>query len=203
MRHFIQDEIQKLSTLLLQIQQDEALLTKLEAAATYCESALKQGKKILFAGNGGSAADAQHLAAELVVRLSYHRPGLSAMALTTDSSILTAIGNDYSFEELFSRQIESLGQAGDVFIAISTSGKSANILRALKTARTKQITTIGLTGLHAPAMAEHCDVTLNIPTKETQKIQECHIMFGHIICGLIEDAIFGLEYGPAREGVYV
>lgn len=194
MRHFIQDEIQKLSALLSHLLQDEALLNKVEDIATRCVHALRLGKKIMFAGNGGSAADAQHLAAELVVRLSYNRPGLPALALTTDTSVLTAISNDYSFEHIFSRQVETLGQAGDVLIAISTSGKSPNILRALEAARAKQMTTIGFTGYAAPMMLAHSDIVLNVPTKETQKIQECHIMFGHIICGLIEDAIFGSQH---------
>jgi D-sedoheptulose 7-phosphate isomerase len=194
----IQTEIQKLSGLLLQIQNDAALLAVVERAAHECTYALQQGKKVLFAGNGGSAADSQHLAAELVGRLNYDRPGLAALALTTDTSALTAIGNDYAFENIFSRQVESLGQAGDVFIAISTSGRSPNILRALEAARRKQLITIGLTGQHAQAMLERCDWLLNVPSQETSKIQECHILLGHIICALVENALFGAEYGPAH-----
>lgn len=199
MQSFIQQEIQKLATILLQIQNDHHLLKTLENMALCCTEALKNGKKILFVGNGGSAADAQHLAAELVSRLRYNRPGLAAIALTTDTSALTAIGNDYSFETIFSRQVESIGQAGDVLIGISTSGKSPNVLRALETARFKQMTTLGLTGQSAPLMAERCDLVANIPATETAKIQECHIMFGHIICGLIEDALFGAEYDPLKQ----
>jgi len=199
MHNMIHDEIQKLSSLLLQIQNDHQLLQTIEKIAEDCTHALRQGKKILFAGNGGSAADSQHLAAELVSRLNYNRPGLAAIALTTDTSALTAIGNDYSFENIFSRQIESLGQAGDVLIGISTSGKSPNILKALDVARSKEMITIGFTGMHAPMMVERCDSVVNIPSKETPKIQECHIMFGHIICALIEDALFGAEYDPARK----
>jgi D-sedoheptulose 7-phosphate isomerase len=199
MHHLIQDEIQKLSSLLIRIQQDDSLLKIIESIADQCTLALKQNKKILFAGNGGSAADSQHLAAELVSRLNYNRPGLAAMALTTDTSALTAIGNDYAFEHIFSRQIESLGQPGDVFIGISTSGKSPNILKALEVARDKKMITIGLSGMHAPMMTERCDWVVNIPSKETPKIQECHIMFGHIICALIEDAMFGAEYDPMRK----
>lgn len=195
----IQAEIQKLSSLLLQIQQDDHLLHTIQQIADGCVQALQQGKKILFAGNGGSAADSQHLAAELVMRLNYNRPGLAAIALTTDSSVLTAVGNDHSFEQIFSRQIESLGQAGDVFIAISTSGKSPNILKALESARRQQLITVGFTGAQAPMMAEHCDWVVNIPSKDTPKIQECHIMFGHIICALIEDTMFGAEYDPMRK----
>ncbi len=199
MQNFIQEEIKKLSTLLLQIEQDSQLLTMVKKIGERCTQALQAGKKILFAGNGGSAADSQHLAAELMGRLRYNRPGLASMALTTDTSALTAIGNDYGFEYIFARQVESIGQFGDVLIGISTSGKSPNILRALEVARDKQMTTIGFTGMHAPMMMERCDMVLNIPSKETQKIQECHIMLGHIICGIIEDALFGALYDPMRK----
>ena len=199
MQHYIQTEIQKLSSLLSKIQQDDFLLTIVEKIAAECTNALQQGKKILFAGNGGSAADSQHLAAELVSRLNYDRPGLAAIALTTDTSALTAIGNDYTFEHIFSRQIEALGQPGDVFIGISTSGKSKNIIRALNTARIKEMTTIGFTGINAPLMAEYCDWVINVPSCETPKIQECHILFGHIICGLIENAMFGKEFGQKKQ----
>lgn len=199
MQALIQGEIQKLATLLSQLQKDKALLGLIETISERCIAALRQGRKILLAGNGGSAADSQHLAAELVSRLRYNRPGLAAIALTTDTSALTAIGNDYSFEHIFSRQLESIGQTGDVFIGISTSGKSPNILHALEVARTKGITTIGFTGMHAPFMTERCDYVLNIPSKETPKIQECHILFGHIVCALIEDAIYGAEYDPMRQ----
>lgn len=198
MHHLIQTEIQKLSSILMLIQNDFVLLEKVENVAKQCTQALKQGKKILLAGNGGSAADCQHLAAEFVSRLRYDRPGLAAIALTTDTSTLTAIGNDYAFENLFSRQVESIGQPGDVLIGISTSGQSANILRALEAARTKQMITIGLTGKQAPQMVERCDIVINVPSKEIPKIQECHIMFGHIICALIEDAIFGADYDPTQ-----
>ncbi len=198
MHPLIQTEIQKLASLLQQIQQDTHLLAVTEDIASRCLQALRQGRKILFAGNGGSAADAQHLAAELVVRLHYHRPGLAAISLTTDTSALTAAGNDYAFEQIFSRQIEALGQPGDVFIAISTSGRSPNILRALDVARAQQLTTIAFTGKHAPLLIDRCDAILHVPSSEPPKIQECHIMFGHIICGLIEDALFGAEYDPMR-----
>jgi D-sedoheptulose 7-phosphate isomerase len=198
MHPFIQDEIKKLSALLTQIQNDTHLLETANNIAAICISALKRGNKILFAGNGGSAADAQHLAAELVSRLRYNRPGMAAIALTTDTSALTAIGNDYAFEEIFSRQIESIGREGDVLIGVSTSGKSPNILKALQTARDNGLTTVGFSGMTAPLMAERCDIILNIPARETPKIQECHIMFGHIICAIVEDVIYGAEYDPQR-----
>ncbi len=198
MQQFIKSEIDKTLQVLQVIRQDPVLLTQVETIAQRCTSALTAGHKILLAGNGGSAADAQHLAAELVSRLSYDRPALSAIALTTDTSALTAIGNDYSFENLFSRQVEALGNAGDVLIAISTSGKSPNILRALEVATHRQMITIGFTGMQAPLMAERCDLLLSVPSSSTPKIQEGHIVLGHIIFALIEEAIFGEQYNPAR-----
>jgi D-sedoheptulose 7-phosphate isomerase len=201
MENFIQDEMQKLATLILQIQNDQVLLQKINAIATCCTESLRQGGKILFAGNGGSAADSQHLAAELVSRLRYDRPGLFAMALTTDTSALTAIGNDYAFENIFSRQVQAVGRAGDVFVGISTSGKSPNILRALEEARKAKLKTVGFCGLHVAQMQGYCDFVLNIPSSETPKIQECHIMLGHIICALVEDRLFGAQYDPQQQRI--
>ncbi len=201
MQKLIVEEIQKTQAVLAAVLQDKVLLTAAEEIACLCIQALRQGKKILFAGNGGSAADSQHLAAELVSRLRYDRPGLAAMALTTDTSALTAIGNDYAFENLFSRQVEALGQTGDVLIGISTSGKSPNILRAFEAARKKGVVTVGFTRDVAPMMAERCDFMLNIPARETPKIQECHILFGHVICALIEEEIYGAEYNPMRNKI--
>lgn len=194
MQSMIRSEIQKLAALLHLIQQDESLLLMIEDVAKICTKALQQGKKILFAGNGGSAADSQHFAAELTGRLRYDRPSMAAIALTTDTSALTAIANDYTFEHIFARQIEALGVKGDVFFGISTSGKSPNILKALQVAQNRGLITIGLTGLHLPLFTEHCDYVLNIPTQEVSKIQECHITIGHIICTLIEDAMYGKQH---------
>lgn len=199
MQNFITQEIHKTLFTLTQLEKDTALLNTVEMVVNQCVTAIRQGGKILFAGNGGSAADSQHLAAELVSRLCYDRPGLAALALTTDTSALTAIGNDYSFDYLFARQVESIGQKGDVLIGISTSGKSPNILKAFEAARKKGIITIGLTGKNAPLMAEHCDLVLNVPSSETPKIQECHIVLGHIICALIEEEMFGEQYNPNRK----
>lgn len=199
MHALIASEIQKLSELLTAVQQDNDLLMMADTIARLCIEALQNGRKILFAGNGGSAADAQHLAAELVSRLRYNRPGLAAIALTTDTSALTAIGNDYAFENIFSRQVESIAQAGDVFIGISTSGKSPNILKAIKAAKAVGALAIGFAGAYPDLMAEQCDAVLSIPSRETPKIQECHIMFGHIICAIIEDVLFGEKYDPARQ----
>jgi len=196
MQAMIQKQIQKTQQVIQKILEDEVLLSTVEKIARVCVTALRAGHKILFVGNGGSAADSQHLAAELVSRLGYDRPAMAAMALTTDTSALTAIGNDYAFETIFSRQLEALGQPGDVLIAISTSGKSMNILKALDAARTKKIVTVGLTGKAAPLMDERCDLLLMVPSGDTPKIQEGHIVLGHIICALIEEEIYGVEYNP-------
>jgi D-sedoheptulose 7-phosphate isomerase len=153
-------------------------------------TALRAGKKILFAGNGGSAADAQHWAAELVSRFNYDRPGLPGIARTTDTSALTAIGNDYGYERVFARQIEALGTKGDVLFAISTSGNSKNILRAIEAAHVAGIEVIGLTGRKGGKMADGCTVCVRMPSDETPKIQEGHELLGHLICGLVEREMF-------------
>ena len=164
----------------------DAIRDIVEVTAT----ALDKGHKLLLAGNGGSAADAQHLAGEMLSRLNYDRAPAAAIALTTDTSVLTAIGNDYGYERLFERQILGLGCAGDVFIAISTSGRSANILRAIDAARQKQIVTVGLTGRTGGEMASRCDICLHAPSDSTPLIQQIHITAGHIICGFVEERLF-------------
>ena len=176
--------------------EDTALHAAIADAALACIDALRRGNKILFAGNGGSAADAQHLAGELVSRFNYDRPGLAAFALTTDTSVLTAIGNDYGYERLFARQLEAVGVSGDVFIAISTSGRSPNIVAALQAARAKGLVTVGLTGRGGGLMPQLCDHCLRTPSDETPRIQEGHIAMGHTICWLIERAIFPREAAP-------
>jgi D-sedoheptulose 7-phosphate isomerase len=154
-------------------------------------AALRKGNKVLFAGNGGSAADAQHLAAELVGRFAYDRPGLPAIALTTDTSALTAIGNDYGYEQLFSRQVEALGVRGDVFIGITTSGKSPNILKGLEAARSRGVTTVGWTGRVAPESFQALsDMVLTIDADTTARVQQGHMIVGHIVCALVERAMF-------------
>ena len=157
----------------------------LEAVDT-CVEALQAGGRLLFAGNGGSAADAQHWAGELVSRFYYDRPGLAAIALTTDSSILTAIGNDYGYDYVFARQVEALGQAGDVLLAISTSGNSPNILRAADAARERGMRVVGFTGKAGGALAAKCDTCFKVPSTETPRIQEGHEFLGHMVCALIE-----------------
>lgn len=168
---------------------DPALLAGIGRAGTLCAAAIAAGRKVMFAGNGGSAADAQHLAGELVSRFNYDRPGMAAIALTVDSSVLTAIGNDYGYERVFSRQVEALGAAGDVLVAISTSGNSPNVLRALEAARAMGITTIGLTGRGGGRMAALCDLEIRIPEDSTPLIQQGHLAVGHLICALVEEAI--------------
>lgn len=153
-------------------------------------TALLNGGKLLLAGNGGSAADAQHIAGEMVSRLNYDRAPTAALALTTDTSVLTAIGNDYGYESLFERQILGLGCRGDVFVAISTSGRSPNILRAIEAARRKLLTVVGFTGRSGGEMALHCDICLHAPSDSTPLIQQIHIMAGHIIRGLVEEYLF-------------
>lgn len=155
---------------------------------------IKSGNKILIAGNGGSAADAQHIAGELVNRFYFDRPGLPAVALTTDTSVLTAIGNDYGFENIFSRQIQANGVPGDIFIGISTSGNSLNIIKALEECRKKKIITIGFTGQRESKIDELCDYCIKVPSDETPRIQECHIMIAHIICAIVEKTIFGKRF---------
>ncbi len=164
----------------------ENLAERLAAAARLVAEALKGGNKVLFCGNGGSAADSQHLAAELVGRYRRNRPGLAALALTADTSALTAIGNDFGFDEVFSRQVEALGRPGDVLVAISTSGRSPNVLRAVEAARALGLKTVGLAGRDGGRLAGLVDLALVVPSEDTARIQECHITLGHILCDLVE-----------------
>ena len=152
--------------------------------------ALGAGRKLLLAGNGGSAADAQHIAGEFLSRLNYDRAPTAAIALTTESSVLTAIGNDYGYERVFERQVRGLGQEGDVLLAISTSGRSPNILRAIAAGRELGLVTIGLTGSTGGEMAALCDLCLHAPSDSTPLIQQIHITAGHVICGLVEERLF-------------
>ncbi|GAB3098539.1 D-sedoheptulose 7-phosphate isomerase [Lysobacter terrae] len=191
MNSYVLDQIEQSCRLMEQIRRDERLIAAVEEAAKVCMRALQGDGKLLLAGNGGSAADAQHIAAEFVSRFMFDRPGLPAIALTTDTSILTAIGNDYGYERLFARQIQALGRKGDVFIAYSTSGSSPNIVAALKEARERGLISIGLTGNRKGTMCELCDVLLEVPSADTPKIQEGHLLLGHTLTGLIENAFFG------------
>lgn len=181
------------------IERDEALHAALARAAEQTAAALKSGHTLFIAGNGGSAADAQHLAAEFVSRLVEDRAPMRAVALTTDSSILTAIGNDYGFESSFSRQIQALGRPGDVFLGISTSGRSPNILRALEACRGMGIVTLGLTGRSGQGMASLCDTLFCVPSEVTMYIQQAHLALEHIFCMLVERAYFGPQPPAAAQ----
>jgi D-sedoheptulose 7-phosphate isomerase len=169
---------------------DTALLDRVQQSADTCVAALRQDKKLLFCGNGGSAADAQHLAAEFSGRFYYDRDPLFAEALHVNTSYLTAVGNDYSYEDIYERIVRAKGREGDVLFGISTSGNSENIVRAMHTARNRGMVTIGLTGETGGRMAAECDLLLNVPSTDTPRIQEVHILLGHIICELVEAAIF-------------
>lgn len=159
----------------------------IQLMAERCKEALKAGNKVLFCGNGGSAADAQHLAAELIGRFQKERRSLASIALTTDTSILTAVANDYGYDEVFARQVEGLGRSGDVLIGISTSGNSANVVKAALKARDTGMHTIAFTGEGGGKLKDICDITFVVPSKVTARIQEMHIMVGHIICELVEE----------------
>ena len=169
---------------------DTALLAAIETVAGLVVDCYRNGGKVLLAGNGGSAADAQHIAAELVCRFTLDRPALPAMALTTDSSILTAVSNDLWYENLFSRQLEDNARPGDIFVAISTSGNSPNIIRALETARRLGVTAIGLSGVSGGHMAGLCAHCIKVPSTDTARIQESHITIGHILCAAAEEGLF-------------
>jgi D-sedoheptulose 7-phosphate isomerase len=186
---YIKQNVQAAVELKQAILRDEHLLQSILKVAAVCVQALKAGNKLLFAGNGGSAGDSQHLAAEIVGRYKVDRPGLPAIALTTDTSALTAIGNDYGYEAVFERQLQALGRPGDVFFGITTSGNSKNVLRALDRAKELKIISVGLAG-SGGAIQKLCDYCLSVPSTDTARIQECHIMIGQIICGYIEETMF-------------
>jgi D-sedoheptulose 7-phosphate isomerase len=178
-----------------QLQQQAPLLAEV---ADHLIAAFRAGKKVLLCGNGGSAADAQHLAAEFVGKFYFDRPALPAEALTVNTSSLTAIGNDYSFDVVFSRQVEAFGAAGDVLIGITTSGNSRNVLEAFRVARQKGILTVGLTGASGGQLKEAADYCICIASTDTPRIQEQHILVGHILCELVEQALFGEAVSAAR-----
>lgn len=176
---------------------DPGFFASIGVIARAVEASLKAGGKILLAGNGGSAGDAQHIAGEFLSRLNFDRAPLAAIALTTDTSVLTAIGNDYGFERVFERQVLGLGNRGDVFIGISTSGRSPNIIKAFVAARQKGLTTIGFAGADPGEMGAHCDLLLRAPTRKTPLIQQIHIVVAHVVCGQVERSLF--PDGAGRE----
>lgn len=166
------------------------ILSQLEKATNLIVAAYKSGNKVIISGNGGSAADAQHMAGEFVSRFYFDRPALPAIAITTDSSILTAIGNDYGYDKVFLRQIEAHAKSGDIYISISTSGNSKNIVESLKVSKSLGLVTIGLTGKKDCLMDEYCDVVIKVDSTETPRIQESHLLIEHIICALVEEELF-------------
>lgn len=190
MKNYIKEQIKKSYETKQSIYNDENLLLEIEKVVKLSIKLYNKKNKLILAGNGGSASDAQHISAELVGRYNFDRPSLPALALTTDTSALTAIGNDYGYDKIFSRQLEGMGQKGDIFIGISTSGNSLNIIEAFITAKEKGITTVALTGRDGGEMAKMADISLVVPSNSTPRIQESHILIGHILCDLIEQEIF-------------
>ena len=188
--NLVKAAIEDTARLLDRMAADAALCAGAARAAEIVVEALRAGHKLLLCGNGGSAADAQHWAGELVSRFHYDRPGLPAIALTTDTSILTAIGNDYGYDRSFARQVEALGQQGDVLFAISTSGTSKNVVAAIEAARARGMPVVGFTGEGGGTMAGLCDLCLRIPSASTPRIQEGHEVLGHAICAMIEATMF-------------
>lgn len=170
--------------------QNDAIMVDITKVADLIVEAFNNGNKLLFCGNGGSAADAQHLAAEFSGRYYLNRPPLHAEALHTDTSFMTAVSNDFSFDEVYARLIQGIGKQGDILIGMSTSGNSKNVIKALEEAKKKNLITIGFTGKANGNMKPYCDYLINIPSDDTPRIQECHLMLGHAICELVEKELF-------------
>ncbi|WP_018863016.1 D-sedoheptulose 7-phosphate isomerase [Thioalkalivibrio sp. ARh3] len=189
MREGIIEELAAASRLLGRLAEDRAFVAEVETVAQRWLQCIREGGKVLLAGNGGSAADAQHIAAEIVCRYRAVRPGAAAIALTTDTSVLTAIGNDFGYEHVFSRQVEALGQLGDVFVGISTSGHSPNVLEAFEMARQRGLVTVALTGEKGLPETHPADHVLRVPDAATARVQEVHGLIGHLLCGIVEDAL--------------
>nr|WP_295469459.1 D-sedoheptulose 7-phosphate isomerase [Mesorhizobium sp.] len=188
---FIEAELLSSRDTLARLYANADYRARLAAIAALYQDRLEAGNTLLFCGNGGSAADAQHIAGEFVSRFHFDRPGLSAIALSTDTSILTAIANDYGYERVFSRQVEALGRKGDVLTAITTSGASLNVIKAIEAAREREIIVVGLTGGNGGQIAQLCDHLLIAPSSETPRIQECHLASYHLLCALVEARMFG------------
>jgi D-sedoheptulose 7-phosphate isomerase len=190
-QNFITAYLQESARALQAFMEDDGERQTIVAFADAITAAIAAGRKLMLAGNGGSAGDAQHIAGEFISRLFFDHAPLPAIALTTDTSVLTAVGNDYGYEKVFERQVLGLGVAGDVFLGISTSGKSPNVLRALEAARSRGIVTLGFTGATDGPMTHLCDQLLRAPSAKTAIIQQIHIVAAHLVCGLVEDRIFG------------
>ena len=191
MKEIVQKQLALSIATLQAVLADDSIADTIARVGELTAASMKAGGKLLVAGNGGSAADAQHLAAEFVGRLVVNRPALRAIALTTDSSILTAVGNDFSFDQVIERQVEALGLPGDIFLGISTSGNSRNILKAAHLAKKMGLTTVGFTGNDGGALAKSCDLSIIVPSTETMNIQEAHLALEHIFCMLVELCYFG------------
>jgi len=194
MKHIVHEQLGKTIAVLEKVRADDVLLGTVADAAEITADALLKGRKLMVAGNGGSAADSQHIVAEFVSRLVKDRPALRAIALTVDTSILTAVANDYGYERCFERQIEALGQEGDIFLAISTSGNSPNVLRALSLCQAMGIVTVGFSGNCGGKMAALCDYSVVVPSNVTMNVQESHLALEHIFCMLVERCYFGPEF---------
>ena len=186
----IKNEVKASAEVKMQIYSDDELVNKIKTVCQVVIECYKLEGKTLFAGNGGSAADSQHIAAEFVSRYLFDRPGMASIALTTDTSILTAVGNDYGYDLLFARQLQAIGKKNDVFFAISTSGNSKNIVQALKVCKELGITSVGLTGSNVGEMDGLCDYLIKVPSSYTTRIHESHILIGHIICGVVESYFY-------------
>lgn len=183
------EQVKDSASVKTQLLEDEATMRQIAEVANLCVAAYKAGKKTLWAGNGGSAADAQHMAGEMVSKFMFDRPGLPSMALTTDTSIITAIGNDYGYDRLFARQLQANGEEGDVFIGISTSGNSKNLVEALDACKRKGIVSVAIVGEKTCEMDAY-DYVIHVPSAVTPRIQECQTLIGHIICCCVEEALF-------------
>jgi D-sedoheptulose 7-phosphate isomerase len=194
MKELVQKQLAQSIATMQSVLADSSIIETIVSIGELTATAMKSGKKLLVAGNGGSAADAQHLVAEFVVRLNVNRPALRAIALTTDTSILTAAGNDFGYDRVFERQVEALGQPGDVFLGISTSGNSKNIIRALHQAHKIGMTTIGFSGNGGGEMRCLCSYNVVIPSAVTMNIQESHLALEHIFCMVVERAVFGHDF---------
>jgi D-sedoheptulose 7-phosphate isomerase len=201
MKQLLRKQLQESISTMTAVLENDSLADSVTRAAQIISDAMKRGNKLIVAGNGGSAADSQHLVAEFVSRLTVDRPALPAIALTTDTSILTAIGNDYSYENVFERQIEAIGRAGDVFLGISTSGNAKNILKALRLCAQKDITTVGYIGNEGGAMKPLCNISVIVPSKVTMHIQECQLALEHILCMMVERFYFGPDFGTLPQQI--
>ena len=174
--------------------EDESILLSIQSISEEIICSMSRGGKLMIAGNGGSAGDAQHVAGEFINKFNFNRPGLPCIALSTDTSVITAVSNDYLFSHIFSKQIEALGKPGDVFIGITTSGNSPNIVEAFRLCKEKNITTVGLTGYNYGEIDDLCNYIIKVPSAETPRIQETHLLIEHVICGIVENSIFCKDF---------